>query len=472
MNFRTETADAALVPSIPLPSIPLPLIPLPPIPLPPIPLPQPLHPQPLHPRPLHPGLLLLGALASLGTMACDAPPPTDRTIRTDSAGISIATATRPLWGPGEGWTVGPEPLVEIGTLDGAPEYQFAKVVAATRLSTGEIVVADQDAFELRSYSAQGGFQWSAGRFGEGPGEFESLDYLGRMAGDTLVAWDSSLMRVQLFEPGGRVVRGFRVALGDEGDEEWAVADKAVGVVDGFFVVRFIDYGEESPSGIVRWPGERLGTVDLADGSVRSLMVVPGGEASVSWGEGDRYSHGWYVFAKGPEYGAAAGRIAIIDTEAWSVRLASPGDGAIHAILRRDVAPIEVTPGLFDLHLDGMEAIAFPDPDAADPDDVARLRRMWRERPRASTLPLLRAVHLDATGHIWLVPYYVAGAEPPPFEIHAPDGSWLGSVTAPPGLERAFVQYQAPYMEIGEDYLLGVWVDDLGLQYVRVYGIER
>ena len=137
-----------------------------------------------------------------------------------------------------------------------------------------------------------------------------------------------------------------------------------------------------------------------------------------------------------------------------------------------MAPREVTASLLDLHLDGIVEIAFPDPDAAAPEDVAGLRRMWRNMPRGPTLPVLRSLHVDATGHLWLQPYYVAGAEPPPFEIHSPDGIWLGSVSLPPGRQRAFVQYQAPYMEIGEDYVLGVWTDDLDVQYVRMYRINK
>ena len=180
----------------------------------------------------------------------------------------------------------------------------------------------------------------------------------------------------------------------------------------------------------------------------------------------------YVFAKGPEFAAAAGSLTVIDTEAWSVSLISPRDGTTSALFRRDVAPLEATAVLVDLHLDGIVEIAFPNPEAATPEDIAGFRRMWRDRPRAPTLPVLRSIHADAAGNLWLQPYYVAGAEPPPFEIHAPDGTWLGSVSVPPGLQRTFVQYQAPYMEIGEDYILGVWTDDLDVQYVRMYELRK
>lgn len=416
---------------------------------------------------------LAGAAAILLTAAaCDTAPAPIHTIHTDSAGIPIATAVTPLWAPGEGWTVEPEPVVEIGTVEGAPEYQFSEVVAAVRLSTGNIVVADRGASELRGYDAAGNFLWHAGRFGEGPGEFESLDFLGATVGDSLVTYDASLMRAQLFDPAGELARTFRVAItGDNAGAETAVADKAVAIVDGRLVVRFIEYDDEMPTGIVRWPSERLAALDLGDGTVRSLMVLPGHEAHVRI-DGDRWSHSSYVFFKGPEYGAAAGRLAVIDTEAWSVRLVSPRDGATSALFRRDVAPREATAALVDLHLDGLVQIAFPNPDAAAPADIEGFRRMWRDRPRAPTLPVLRSIHVDATGHLWLQPYYVAGADPPPFEIHAPDGAWLGGVAVPPGLQRAYVQYQAPYMEIGDDYVLGVWTDDLDVQYVRMYRINK
>ena len=417
------------------------------------------------------GTSLAATTILVAAATCDSAPGTIHTIHTDSAGIPIATVIEPQWGPREAWTVETEPLVEIGTVSGAPEYQFADVVAAVRLSNGDIVVADRGAAELRSYDAAGNFQWRAGRFGEGPGEFESLEFLGTTAGDTLVTFDNSLVRVQVFGPQGELARTFRATI-TEGEAADQVADKAIGVVDGLLIVRFVEYGDEIPTGIVRWPLERLAALDLADGAVWSLMVLPGHEAHVRVREGGRLSHGSYVFSKGPEFGAAAGLLAVIDTEAWSVRLVSARDGAITAVVRRDMAPREVTAAILDLHLDGIVEIAFPDPDAAAPEDVEGLRRMWRNMPRGPTLPVLRSLHVDATGHLWLQPYYVAGAEPPPFEIHSPDGVWLGSVSLPPGHQRAFVQYQAPYMEIGEDYVLGVWTDDLDVQYVRMYRINK
>lgn len=410
-----------------------------------------------------PGALLLTCAA------CGAPSTPSGTIHTDSAGIPIATAVAPTRGPGESWTVESEPLLEIGTVTGSPEYQFTDVVAAVRLSDGDIVVADRGASELRRYDAAGLFQWTAGRFGEGPGEFESLDFLGRTTGDSLVTYDSSLMRAQLFDSQGGLARTQRVsAPAGEATRLGSVSDKAVGVVQGRLIVRFIDLSERTASGIVRWPNERLVSVDLGTGDATSLLVVPGVEAVVEWREDGGYRHASYTFGKMPEYGSGAGRLAVIDTEAYSVRMVSPTDGSIERIVRRDVAPREATDAVFAAHVDGIAGMVGDLPK----ERVEQIRQMWRDRPRAPELPVLRSIHVDATGHLWAAPYYVAGAEPPPFEIHAPDGTWLGSVSLPPGLQRAFIQYQAPYMEIGEDYVLGVWTDDLDVQYVRMYRINK
>ena len=407
-------------------------------------------------------------LAALLTAACDsAPPPPAPTARSDSAGIEVVVANAPAWGPGEGWTVDPDPVVEIGVLRGDPDYEFVDLIAATRLGSGDIVVADHGASELRAYDAEGRFLWRAGRAGEGPGEFGSLDYVGALPGDTLITYDNALARVQLFDAAGSLVRVQRVALADDEGSGTAVADKVVGIADGLLVVRFIEYGDVMPEGVVRWPAERLATLDPADGSVRSLMVLPGHEANVTIREGGRYGHGAVHFGRGPQYAAAAGRLAIIDTEAWSVRLFSPL-GELEAIVRRDVAPREPTGEDFEQELDGLAGLAT----GAEPSQVADLVRMWRGWPQASLLPLLRSVHLDASGNIWIQPFYLTGVEPPPLEVHAPDGTWLGSVALPPGLARGWVPYQAPYLEIGDDYVLGVWLDELEVHYVRMYRIGK
>ncbi|WP_419162790.1 hypothetical protein [Candidatus Palauibacter sp.] len=75
-------------------------------------------------------------MPALILQACDSGAARVGTLHSDSAGVAIATALEPVWEPGEGWIVGDEPLVEIGTAFGASEYQLDGVVGVVRLGKG------------------------------------------------------------------------------------------------------------------------------------------------------------------------------------------------------------------------------------------------------------------------------------------------------------------------------------------------
>ena len=88
-------------------------------------------------------------------------------------------------------------------------------------------------------------------------------------------------------------------------------------------------------------------------------------------------------------------------------------------------------------------------------------------------------HLDAVGNLWVEPYSPPGSEIPRFQVYAPDGSWLGTVAVTPGLalelgDTGLRLGQGPRagFEIGDHYILGVWRDELGVEHVRLYGLEK
>ena len=85
--------------------------------------------------------------------------------------------------------------------------------------------------------------------------------------------------------------------------------------------------------------------------------------------------------------------------------------------------------------------------------------------------MLESIRLDAEENLWVEPYSLPGAQAAPFEVYAPDGTWLGAVATPPGLGLGTDRVPVGF-EIGEDYVLGLWRDELGVEYVRMYGLER
>ena len=399
----------------------------------------------------------LGCLSAVLT-ACDAPPDPSLTTRSDSAGIPIVTAEAPMWGPGEGWTVSAEPLVQIGAVDGPREQLLDGVVAAVRTSNGDIVLGEWTTGELRRYDTEGALVWRAAGQGEGPGEHRVLIFVGLIPGDTVVTWDARLNRVQLFDPDGAPVRTFRV------EAPWSGAPPTgvIGVSGRHLVHTFGADAEEPEDGIVRWPAVRIATLSLDDGGVRVVMDAPGPEVRADV-DGAMVQVMEYPFGKGPRYSVSAGRLAVVDTERFSVRSVSLDDGAVTAILRRDEPVREVTDEDVDAYVEWMTAGSVAAGLHVPPG--------LREQPMAPTLPALTSIHLDAGGNLWVEPHSRHGSQVPPFQVYTPDGEWLGTVSVPPGLQQENLGLPVRF-EIGDDYILGVWRDELEVEYVRMYGLVK
>lgn len=404
---------------------------------------------------------LLGSLPT-ALAACDAAADPALTTRSDSAGIPIITAVAPQWGPGEGWTVSEEPVVEIGAVDGPREQLLDGVVGAVRLSNGDIVLGEWRTGELRRYDGEGALVWRAAGQGEGPGEHQLMRFMGLLPGDTVVTWDTRLDRVQVFGPGGGLVRTFSV------ETPWPRFPPvhAIGVSERHLVMIFHDARGEVPNGVARWPPVRITALSLEDGGIRRVIDVPGTETHITpMGEGQGATSE-YLFGKGPRYAVSASGLALVDTERFSVRSISlSGGGSATRILRRGEPAPPVTSEDVDAYVDWMTAQSVARGLFLPPD--------LRDQPTAETLPVLGSIHLDAAGNLWVAPHSPHGAEVPPFQVYAPDGTWLGGVAVPPGLQLEYLGIAvAVGFEIGEDYILGVWRDELDVEYVRMYGLAK
>ena len=403
-----------------------------------------------------PTWLLLG----FGLAACDTAGGPATVMVMDSAGIPITTALAPAWGPADEWTISEEPMVQIGTVDGPVEYQLASVARAVRLSNGDIVLGDWSNNVLRRYDREGTFAWEASRPGEGPGEHRRLIWVGALASDSIVTWDAVLRRVQIFGPDGSFGRMLRV------EAPWS--DFAPSAVQGIWgrsmVMSFFDYRGEMPEGVARWPGVRYAIVSLDDGEVARLIDVPGTEQEITSYPDGGVAYTGYQYGKGPLATVRAGTLAVVDTEAFSIRMISLDDGSVSRILRRDEPLVPVTEEHVEAFLDWM-VWRNQVWGGMTEEQAESYRPSWRELPMAPTLPVLSAIRLDKAGNLWVRPYSLPGSEALPYEVYAPDGTWLGKMATPPGL-------QLGDGEIGEDYLLGVWMDEQDVEHVRMYRLAK
>ena len=389
------------------------------------------------------------------------------TAHRDSAGVAVAEAVAPLWGAGERWTVVEPPLLEIGSTAGDPDYQLADVTGAAKLEGGGIVVAVQGSKELRWFSEDGTFLRRAGREGEGPGEFSGLTFMDVLPGDSVVAYDEWLERLHVFGPDGVLSRTLKI----DRPRPRTQPSIPVGLAAGGLLLRFLDYDVEAESGIVRWPGEVVTLVSLEDGSAQAIADVPGHEADVEFRANGGYAHGAYLFGKGPVFAAFGDRFALAQSEEYAIQIAGL-DGSLPLSIRRDLAVERATQAHVDATVAAVLATVFPEGGDHSPEDMARLEENWRRRPTAETLPMLRSMHFDDAGNLWVEPFHLLGSELPPYQVFAPDGTWLGEVALPTGHDRGWVADYAPPLELGADYVLGVWKDALDVQRVRMYRLER
>ena len=81
------------------------------------------------------------------------------------------------------------------------------------------------------------------------------------------------------------------------------------------------------------------------------------------------------------------------------------------------------------------------------------------------MPAFTSVMVDGRNHLWVEEYELPGEERPGslWTVFDAQGRVQGFVETPDGLE---------IFEIGEDYILGLWRDELEVEYVQVWELGR
>lgn len=410
-------------------------------------------------------VLLTTSIAFLLVTTAGCAPPNGRAAvhRSDSAGVAIM-AYETLPDPaGSTIELADGPTLSLGGAGSPPEQEFSRIAGVVRLSDGRIVVGDAGSGELRFFDAQGGFLTRSGGAGEGPGEFRRLSFVGRLAGDSILAGDAALSRVQVFDPQGRYARG--MTAGD-GGPTWA--PNPVGVTAEGRVLA-LQRTTPTPADFdkpVRVPTPVL-LHDPARARWDTLATPPGAGQLIRAAERGVMME---VVAYGGHSDAAAGAdiVALVDSDILGASIFS--GGTLAAEIRVTSAPVPVTPEILALRAE--EAMAVWPAGMSD-----EARQAFRQRaltgPHGANLPQVVSVEVDAIGRIWLNLLRHPGETGERFVVFSREGEWLAELTLPAGLDRGTTGADGPGMDIGRDYLLGVWRDGDGVETVRLYRlVER
>lgn len=358
--------------------------------------------------------LIASLFAFAGTAGCGDTPeaPALEAVVRDSAGVAIHEFPAAAVDLAPPLRLADTPEVRIGVVAGAPEYQWTRPVAATRLSDGAFAVLEQVPGEIRLYDAAGAFIGRIGRSGEGPGEFQSPVGLQGLAGDTLVVWDPRARRVSRFTRDGELVaeRTLRDPAGVRSIRKVTLSRDGGMFLLGAETAEF----DEAMEGRVRevWQvvplegdGEAEASVGTTPGTERAINIGRSGSGEIMSVE----VRGRWWWGEGFAWPAADGGVWTADRLAFETRHFD-ATGGLDRILRIQAEDRPFTPALIDsLHGVELERVS-------DPELQVRWRADFELREYPPGVPPVAAIFADEAGRVW-----IGRTAPPPERL--PSGEW-------------------------------------------------
>ncbi len=350
------------------------------------------------------------------------------------------------------WRIDSIPYVELGTLEGSDGQDLARPWASLRLSDGTIAVSNAQTNELRLYSPDGDFLHAAGGSGAGPGEFTRIGRLARTIGDTIVASDTRVPRLSLFGPTGAF--GRTVALETVNGRSPRLRGLMHDTVGVYVATRFGNPDARQ--------GKARDTVIVAmrdlDGSPSRIVgSFPAQEKFDQIMSNGGISMWELPFGRDAHVAVSRDLVWVGVSDSYELR-GYDATGTLTRLFRVDEPVVASEQGQrdrwFEHQLGGVEN--------------ATLRRMYLDvrdvMEFSPNLPSFAGLMTDADGHVWVQDYALPWeAGPTLWRVFDRDGRAVAQARMPRGL--------VPH-EIGQDYVMGLWIDDLGVEHIRVHALER
>ncbi|MYA10582.1 MAG: hypothetical protein F4087_04685 [Gemmatimonadetes bacterium] len=395
--------------------------------------------------------------------------PATGVVVTDSAGIEVVDISAEVLDALPVWTFSGEPMLTIGKTTGEDPYLFARIQDALRLPGGEIVVLEGFDFEFRIFGADGLFRASFGGRGEGPGEFGEIVGLSKRTQGGIAVADNRLRRVTLFDDQGVVSASRSTACPADG---WYFNDISLCYFGGFTADgAAFWYGTRRSGG--RQPGINPGALQRTPGGIRYLALRSGDSTQVIDSVSGR-SRARVVQMRGgvpalwsvPEIFEPEGHwafgprsVALGESARFEIRLRD-SSGELRRVLRVAREPEFVTSA----QLDSIRLL-MGTPASISPEDLAL--QYLDDVQAGGQIPFFSELRFDDAGRLWVADYV------PPRVLLLPDTIWwtVFDRDALP-LARMATGRSDNILELGEDHVLLRETDEMDVQRVAMYRIER
>ncbi len=271
----------------------------------------------------------------------------------------------------------------------------------------------------------------------------------RFAGDSILVWDPSLQRISVFSSAGDYGRSFPDASvrGTHADwPAWKMSSNSQGTVVAS--MRNPDDLRPVREGPIRVEMD-IQLTSLLSGSSVDLGRVPGDE---------------FYFMQGTLAPRPLGKMTLVAIGDSRVYVAAGDDFgiAVFTLTGKRLAPVGPQQPTVALNRERIDAYIDQAVKASRNGESAR--GFYRDLEYPERLPSYSGLLVDANDNLWAEQYAVPGDEAgTTWRVYDQDGNLKTSVQMPRGLE---------VFEVGSDYVLGVWQDDLGVDFVRKYELTK
>ncbi len=368
---------------------------------------------------------------------------------------------------------------------------FYDIVGAVMLSDGRIVVANRGTSEVMFFAPDGNFLFAAGGSGDGPGAFLSLATLGVGSDDTLFTYDDRTGRISVFSADGAFLRTRRIDIRSAlpagfgfGPGLQAAGWTPAGELVAFRTSTSARSGRDSSDSLgrarpsatyseslrLRRPMIELLSFDREGRLASRIGELKGSESLFLTQVQDQRDDGGsgtismtssvldLPFLKTFQADAAWGAVAFGNTADYEIRVTDASGDLMYTVRRARVSGT-VTTGDRNAWIQGRLSVI------SDPELRERRRRLYDGIEFPTTMPAFSSLALQEDGELWVEEFDVDAARRghTRWSVYGAGGTHLGDATMPARLRP---------MSIGRDYLLGVWKDELDVEYVRVHDVMR
>lgn len=365
----------------------------------------------------------------------------------DSAGVEIAVSSSPAWAtaPTRQWLIAETPVVDLTQSGDGPLHEFYRVQDALIRSDGSIVVANSGSSEVRLYSSMGQATGSVGREGEGPGEYRQISRLIKLPGDSIGVF-SWPMRLTILAPDLTFVRTH--ALGERAQSPRPL--QSGDLVDLEVYPSVVEY--EGANQLIREPAAVVRR--SREGVIKDTVWEGPGYEEYMYSSGKRHGAARPLFGRGPAFATRGDRTLIGTSDRMEYREFDV-TGALKRVVR--VAGYDLS---VDQEAEDAERAAY-----LGDDPSPFLRQLVAQLPRPEGRPAYSEFIVDSEGYLWAGAYQSRRnyTEARAWEVFSPSGQWMGTLATPANFT---------VFEIGPDYLLGSWSDELDVEHVQRLALTR